>query len=165
MDHHNKNNILALFYQETTGQNQQKFMQHIQQCESCQEYLDTLKKTESLLNEWTDEIPLTDSFDAIMQNISPIAIRPKQLPPDFSFRPIIHIAFALAFIVISIYLAQTKISLLPFWQSLKDWWLVQAFGGFGIVIILFFCIGTFITLALTPILFLKTRQFNNAISY
>jgi long-subunit acyl-CoA synthetase (AMP-forming) len=76
-----------------------------------------------------------------------------------------QIALALVLILISIYLVQIKISLLPFWHSLETWWFIQAFGSFGVVTILFFCIGTFITLALTPILFLKTKQFNGALSH
>jgi hypothetical protein len=165
MDHPNKNEILALFYQEATERDKKKLMPHIQQCESCREYLNTLNQTEQWLNKLPDETPLPATFDMIMENISPIKMRPIEVRPAFSIKPIMQIAFALALILISIYMVQLKISLLPFWQSLKGWWLVQAFGSFGVVTILFFCIGTFITLALTPILFFKTKQFNNAISY
>lgn len=165
MDHPNKNNILALFYHEATERDEKKLMSHIQQCESCQEYLETLNRAEQLLNKLPDETPLPETFYVIMENISPIKVSPIEVRPGFSIKPIMQIAFSLALILISIYIVQIKISLLPFWQSLKGWWFVQAFGGFGIVTILFFCIGTFFTLALTPILFLKTKQFNNAVSY
>lgn len=164
MDHPNKNKILALFYHEATERDQKKLMSHIQQCQSCREYLNTLNKTEQWLNTFPDEMPLPATFDVIMENISPIEVRPIEVRPGFSIKPIMQIACALAFILISIYMAQIKISLLPFWQSLQSWWFVQAFGGFGIIIILFFCVGTFITLALTPILLLKTKQFNDTIS-
>lgn len=164
MNHLNKNEILALFYHEATGRNEKKMMSHLPKCESCQEYLNTLHRTNQLLNCLSEETPLPETFDLILEDISPIVIKPQKARPGLSIKPIMHIAFALILVLMSIYFVQIKITLLPIWQSLKTWWFVEAFGSFGVATVLFFCIGTFITLALTPILLLKTKQLINAIS-
>lgn len=164
MEHPNKNDILDLFFHEETSRQEKKISTHIQHCQSCQEYLTTLNQADQVLSQLPEEQPLPQSFDLILANISPIGIKPTPTRSIFSSKPILHITFALALILISIYFVQMKVSLLPIWQSLKQLWLIKAFGSFGIVTVLFFCIGTFITLSLTPILVFKTKQFNGAIS-
>ena len=156
--------MLALFFHEGTLRQEKKISAHIQYCQSCQAYLKTLNQADQVLIQLPIEQPLPQTFDLIVAKISPIEIKPMLAQPVFSNMPILHLTSALALILISIYLVQMKISLLPFWQSLKQWWFVQAFGSFGIVTLLFFCIGTFITLSLTPILVLKTKQFKGVIS-
>jgi hypothetical protein len=42
--------------------------------------------------------------------------------------------------------------LLPIWESLEKIWIVETIGSFGVVTILFFLVGSFVTLTLAPIL-------------
>jgi hypothetical protein len=165
MNHENKNQLLTLFYHEGTEREEKKIASHVRACESCQEYLKIVKQTDELLNQWRDEQPLPQTLDLILANVSSTELKPIQARQVFSATPILQIAFSLGIILTLLYFVQSKISLLPIWHSLERWWLVQAIGSFGVVTILFFCIGTFITLSLTPILVFKTNKLNSAISY
>lgn len=165
MNHENKNLLLTLYYHEGTEREEKKIEAHVRSCESCQEYLKIMKQTDELLNQWHDEQPLPQTLDLILSSISSTELKPIQASPAISAKPILQIAFSLGIILTLLFFAQSKISLLPIWQSLERWWLVQAIGSFGVVTILFFCIGTFITLSLTPILVFKSNKLDCAFSY
>ncbi len=164
MEYLNKNDILDLFFHEGTRRKQKKILHHMRHCQSCQQYFKMISQTDQFLLRMPIEQPLPQSFDLIVANISPERVKSVAVRPAISSKPILHIFMALALILISIYFVQMKVSFLPVWQSLKQWWFVQAFGSSGIVTLLFFCVGTFITLSLTPILVLKTKQLNGTIA-
>jgi hypothetical protein len=158
VDHPNKNEILALFYYEATERDTKKLTSHIQQCESCREYIENLNRIGNALSELPDEQPSSQIFENIIAEISVEKLRPARQPQFFLLKPILKIAVSLIMILSIIYLIQCKISLLPIWQSLSQYWLVQAIGSFGVVLILFFCIGTFVALSLAPILIMEKTK-------
>lgn len=158
MPHENKDELLRLFYQEVSPLEEQNLRQHLAACENCREYMRFLNQMYSTLSHWQDEQPLAGTFDRILANIP--AAQPKAIyvRPAVSARPIFAIAFALAFMVLLIYFVQSRVSLLPFWASWSQHWLVQALGNFGFVALAFFALGTFITLSLAPILYFDLNK-------
>ena len=72
--------------------------------------------------------------------------------------PFFRIGFVMIFILSLIYFIQDRISMQPFWQSMQEIWVIQTVGSFGFVAFLFLCAGTFITLALAPILYFDVNK-------
>ena len=161
MPHENKNQILAFFYHEGTEREQRKIRKHVQSCSSCQEYLHQLKRTETALNHIDDEKPAPNTLDMIFENIpsvQPKLAKQKQIVPVL---PFIHIISSILFILSLVYIIHNKFSVSSLWQSLEKYSVLKSIGSFGVVIFLFFCVGTFISLALFPTLFFDTQKHEN----
>ncbi len=160
MKHPNKNLLITFYYQEGTAKEQKKVSSHIKSCDECQEYIETLKSIGNALTSLPDEQPSSTVFNNLIAEISIEKLRPARQPQSLLLKPILKIAFSLISILAAIYLIQSKISLLPIWQQFSQYWLVQTIGSFGVVLILFFCICTFITLSLAPILIMENKKIN-----
>jgi len=163
MIHPNKNTLITFYYQEATAREQKKVSAHIETCGDCQEYFQTLDKIGNKLTQLPDELPASFTFENIMTQISVEKPKTVHQPQLFLLKPVLNIAFSLIIILSALYLIQSKISLLPIWQLLSQYWIIQAIGSFGMILILFFCICSFITLSLAPILILeRTNNFKKA---
>lgn len=165
MYHENKNQLLTLYYHDGSEREEKRIREHVQSCASCQENLRLLKQTGGTLDLWNDEQPLPNTLDLILENIPAVQPAALRKTPFLSVLPFFHIVFSILFIVSIIYIVQDKISSLPMWHALEQTWIVQAIGSFGVVTFLFFCIGTFITLAIFPTLFFnfqERKSFNGA---
>lgn len=158
MPHENKDELLRLFYREAAPPEEQKMREHLAACDDCREYMRFLQHMNGALSRWQDEAPLPNTFDKIIAGIPPESAKAIYVKPVPSARPIFHIAFALLSILLLIYFVQSQISALPLWQSLAQWWVVQTLGSFGFVALVFFGVGTFITLALAPILYFDLNK-------
>jgi len=155
---HNKNSVLKLFYQEASPQEESELRKHLTTCEECQKHMRLLNRMGSTLDKLHEERPLPNTFEIIMENIPVKQPRTVFARPVISAAPFFKIAFSMVFIVLLIYFAQSKISLLPIWDSLQEFWLIDAIGGFGFMMLLFFTVGTFITLSLSPILYFDMHR-------
>jgi hypothetical protein len=158
MGHQNKNAIVNLFYHELSSKEEHKMRDHLTRCENCQEYLNELKQIDSILKYSRDERPLPGTFDEILERIPVGRPRVVSAKPEITALPFFRIGFAMLFILSLIYFVQDKISLLPFWQSWQEVGVIQAIGSFGFVAFVFLGIGTFITLALAPILYFDIHR-------
>jgi len=158
MPHENKDELLRLFYRETAPPEEQKARQHLAACEDCREYVRFLTCMNSALSHWQDEKPLPGTFDRILASIPPEQPKAIYVRPAISARPIFNIAFAMISILLLIYFVQSKVSMLSIWESLAQYWIVQAIGSFGFVALVFFGVGTFITLSLAPILYFDLNK-------
>ncbi len=156
--HENKDTLLSLFYHEALPQDEKRTRQHLATCEDCRKYWQVLNRMNSALSQWQDEKPLPDTFDRILANIPPEQPAVIYARPAISARPIFNIAFALLFILLLIYFVQSRITMLPIWQTFEQYWFVQALGSFGFVVLAFLGIGTFITLSLAPILYFDLNK-------
>lgn len=158
MPHENKDTLLSLFYQELPSLKEQKIREHLAGCTDCREYMRLLNRMNVTLNQWPETGPAPNTFERILANIPPERLRASFVKPTVSARPILNIAFAMISILLLIYFVQSEISMLPLWQSLSQYWIVQALGSFGLVALAFLGIGTFITLALAPILYFDLNK-------
>ncbi len=158
MPHENKDALLSLFYGEASPPEEQHLRQHLAGCADCREYMQFLQRMNLTLNRWPEARPLADTCDCILANIPPARPRARSVRAPLSAWPIFNIAFAMIFMLLLIYFAQSQISLLPVWRSLARYWIIQALGSFGFVALVFFGIGTFITLSLAPILYFDLNK-------
>ncbi len=166
MNHPNKNTLITVYYQEATARELKKVSSHIDSCNDCQEYFQTLDKIGIKLAQLPDELPASHTYENIVAEFAVEKRKPLHQPQLFLLKPVLKIAFSLIIIISVLYLVQSKISLLPIWQSLSQYWIIQAIGSFGMILILFFCICSFITLSLAPILILeKTSNSKRAFSF
>ena len=117
-----------------------------------------LNRMGATLDKLPEERPLPNTFEKIMENIPVKQPRTVFARPTISAAPFFKIAFSMVFIVLLIYFVQSKISLLPIWDSLQKFWLIDAIGSFGLMMLLFFIVGTFITLSLAPILYFDINR-------
>ncbi len=158
MRHNYKNALLKLFYKEASPQEESELRRHLTTCGECREYMQFLNQMGNALDRLPEERPLSDTFDRIMENMP--AVKPKIAfgRPAISAAPFFQIAFSIFFIVLLIYFLQSKISLLPIWGSAQQFWLVEAIGSFGFMTLIFFTVGTFVTLSLAPILYFDINR-------
>jgi hypothetical protein len=154
----NKNAILRLFYGEASQQEARHLRRHLQSCEGCREYLRLLRQMDAAFEQWPDELPAPDTFEKIMANIPQEQPKAIHLRPAFSARPFFNIVFGLLFILLSIYFVQSRLAVQPIWQSLQKLWVFDFLGSFGFVAVLFFAIGSFLTLALAPVLYFDLHR-------
>lgn len=155
---HNKNSLLKLFYQEASPQEASELRKHLTACTECQKYMQVLNRIGMTLDKLPEERPLSNTFERIMEKIPARQPRTAFVQPAISAAPFFKIAFSMGLIVLLIYFAQSKISLLPIWDSLQEFWLIDAIGGFGFMMLIFFTVGTFITLSLSPILYFDMHR-------
>ena len=156
--HPNKNELLALYYGEDVQPGKIDILAHLDSCESCRHYLKILNSIEKKLQQWQNDKPSALTFERIMENISttsPALVRSSLLIP---ITPILQIAFGICFIISIVYIIKSQLIHLPIWQVIKSIWLVETFGSLSFVLFLFFCIGTFFTLSLAPILYFESSQ-------
>lgn len=166
MIHPNKNILITFYYQEGTARELKKVSSHIDTCDDCQDYFQTLDKIGNTFVQLADELPSSHSFENIVTKISVEKRKTVHQTQQFLLKPVLTMALSLIIILTGLYLIQSKISLLPIWQSLSQYWIIQAIGSFGTILILFFCICSFITLSLAPILILeKTSNSKRAFSF
>lgn len=157
MFHPNKNKILALYSNEISGREKKKLQAHLQTCKNCAAYLETLNRIEQTLALYADEEPEPNTINPVRAKIIANSNRTVQVfeKPEVAVAPILQIAFSVGALFSLFYFLHDKLQLLPFWQTIEHFRIVQTIGSFGVLLVLFFCISSFLTLAFTPILILE----------
>ena len=161
MEHPNKNRLLEYFYRESSEQNFRKTQVHLQSCVSCREHVSGLKVATETLNIIPQQKPQHNTFALILKGITVNPQKSFQKRPAISVIPYFQIAAAIPFILAILYFIQSKLTTLSLWLSLEELWIVQILGSFGLVTVLFFCIGSFLTLSIAPILLFDLEKKNN----
>lgn len=154
----NKNQLLTLYFHEGTKREEQEIQKHVDGCKECRDYLFSLQQMDQTLNQWPDEAPVANTLDLIMAEIPQKQVKPVPVKTPVSFTPILTIILSVLTMLAAIFFLHDKISLLPFWQTLKDCWCFRLFGSFGTTTMLLFLVGLFITLSLTPVLILEAKS-------
>lgn len=156
----NKNHLLDLYYLEGNEHEHSEIREHVTKCESCQEYLASLKQTMGMLDKLEDKKLAPDLFDNILAEVSLSIPNPKPVIPKSGVQvvPILQIAFGEIFLFSLIYFLKIQITLMPSWKIMQNHWLVQSIGSVGIAVIIVLITGTFITLALAPILLFESKE-------
>ena len=162
MQHPNKNRLLEYFYKEGGEPEISKTGEHIHYCPECREYLHTLKNTCGILDGLEDEMPAENSFELIMKAADIAPKKGRATRQGISLMPYFQIALAIPFILSVIYFFQSRLRLLSAWEWLQDIWIIQAIGSFGLIAVIFFLAGCFITLALAPALILSSEKLTNS---
>jgi hypothetical protein len=154
----NKNLLLDLYFQEISGKEEQKVRKHVEQCSECREYLLTLEQTNQSLHQWQNQSPLPHTLDIIMEKIPEIPPKPASVNLARAAAPFIKIVASILAVLVVLVFLHNQVTHFSFWETLKEWWFVKLFGSFGVTAVLFFLLGTFITLAFSPVLILESQS-------
>ncbi len=158
----NKNHLLALYFHEGTKKEEQEIQKHVARCAECRAYLLSLEQVDRGLQLWQDETPLPNTWDIIEAQtlLEPAPVMQKKPAAARSvvpFTPIVTLILSTAAILAVIFFLHDKITLLPAWQTIKEYWYFRFFGTFGVTTALVFLFGLFVTLAITPVLILEAK--------
>jgi hypothetical protein len=154
----NKNLLLDLYFHEISGKEEQKIRKHVEQCSECREYLLTLEQTNQSLHQWQDQSPLPNTLDLIMEKIPEPQPKPASAKPALAAAPFIKIVFSILAVLVVLVFLHNQVTHFSFWETLQEWWFVKLFGSLGVTAVLFFLLGTFITLAFSPVLILESQS-------
>jgi len=158
MCHKNKNEILHYYYNLTEPKNRMRIKKHIYECGECKKYLETLVETGKTLDIIEQKKPLPYTFEKIMNSINevPQIVQPEK--PVFESVPILKIAVIILFVLLGLYFLQSKIEFLDIWNNIEKSWIVKIYGKYSFIMIMFFSAGSFVTLALAPILYMQSNK-------
>ncbi|HEX2868174.1 MAG TPA: hypothetical protein VHO03_14105 [Ignavibacteriales bacterium] len=154
----NKNHLLDLYFHEGSEKERAEMAEHVKQCNSCREYLEGLEETMNLLSELKEEEPAKDLFGSILAEVSVSVTKPSKKKTGVDLLPVLQIAFGEIFLFSLIYFIKSQITLLPFWNILEKNWIIQSIGGAGVSVVLVLIAGSFITLAMAPVLLLESDR-------
>ncbi|MFC1840237.1 hypothetical protein ACFL1N_11695 [Thermodesulfobacteriota bacterium] len=163
MHHPNKNRLLEYYYKEGSDSEIHRTRVHIQDCVICREYFQTLEQTSRVLNKLQEQVPPKDTFDLMIEEMDILPKKPVQKRQIISALPYFQIALSIPFILAVLYYFQDKLSLLSAWEKLEKIWIIETLGSFGLVTIIFFFLGSFITMALAPVLLLDSEKLKDHI--
>lgn len=154
----NKNLLLDLYFHEISSKEEQKIRKHVEQCSDCREYLLTLEQTNQSLHQWQDQSPQPNTLDLILEKIPESTPKPASANLARAAAPFIKIMFSILVVLVVLVFLHHQVTHFSFWETLKEWWFVKLFGSFGVTAVLFFLLGTFITLAFSPVLILESQS-------
>jgi hypothetical protein len=154
----NKNHLLDLFFHEAGGREEGKLRKHVEQCSDCRAYLFTLTQTAQALHQWQNASPDPNTLDLILEKIPAAPLKPVATKPAFPVTPFLKIALTIWAVLGVVTFLQDIVTRFPLWEMLQEWWFVKLFGSLGVALVLFFLVGAFITLALSPVLILDSQS-------
>ena len=158
MQHPNKNRLLEYFYKEGSAHELQKTQEHLQFCPQCREYPEVLKATSAILDQLPTVAPEKNICDIILQDIAVSSKQSVQKKRTFSVMPFFQITLSIPFILAILYFIQNKLTGLSVWESMEKIQIINTLGSFGFVAVLFFLIGSFVTLSLAPVLLFDSEN-------
>jgi len=158
MKHVSQHDLLDVYYGESSPRKQRRVDQHLSACKECRDYLQFLAKMQKACDRLPEEAPQADTFDRIVAALPPERPRIVPVRPTISAMPFFQIGFLLMVIMLVIYVGQSKLTMLPVWETMEQFWLIQTIGGFGLATLLFLALGTFLSLSIAPILYFDSHK-------
>ena len=161
----NKNKILAVYYNEASHREKKYILEHLKECSLCAEYYESLQVIEKKLDFSPKHKPSDKVLNNILESIEIVPAREVKPKTTIEVAPFFHIALGLVFLSTFVYFIILQLSTMSLWQSIEEHWFMQIFGSIAIPIFIVLTIGTFISIALTPILIfeLNNNKSNNLI--
>ena len=159
----NKNKILDAHYNEASLKEKKNIREHINECNLCAEYSESLNTIEKQLDYLPESKPSEIVLTNILESIEIVPAKVAKPKTTISPAPFFQIAFGLAFILALVYIIEMKLTEMPMWSSIENTCFVQIFGSVGVPILIVLIIGSFITFALAPILIFESRNNKNFI--
>jgi len=161
----NKNKIVAVYYNEATLREKKNILEHIKECSLCAEYYESLQVIKKKLDFSHEHKPSDKVLSNILESIEIVTAQDVKPKTTIEVVPFFHIALGLVFLSTFAYLIVLQLSTMSLLQSIEEHWFMQIFGSVAIPIFIVLTIGTFISLALTPILIfeLNNNKSNNLI--
>jgi anti-sigma factor RsiW len=161
MEHLREEELVALALDEGSSEARTSSCLHLECCPECRTALRDLIRAVALLEaEPTEPVP-PHAWTRLRSQLED-ARRTRDWT-DASWIPITlaHAGGAVLMLVAAILLG-TWLESTTLWLSIRTWPLARAAGGWGVAAAVFFGGGTFVTLALTPVLWWESRSTRSA---
>jgi len=154
----NKNQVLALYFNEVEGKEKRNLLKHIEYCKNCRDYLSVLEQTGRTLAYCQEEAPLPNTIEMIMDKLPDNSEKPAPARFAFGVAPFVKIFSAILGVIAFLFLIRGKLIEFPFWEILKEWWFVKLFGSMGVIIVFLCLFGIMITLILSPVFLMESQS-------
>ena len=158
MQHPDRDKLIEFYYREANDLEAKRVFKHLQGCNECLEYLNTLEHVSGQLDHFNNQAPLEDTFDLIMKDIEVIPLKMIPEKQEFSVLQFIRVIVFIPFILAALYFCQSRLTLMPFWEIIQEYRIIQILGSYGLVAVVFFILGSFVTLFIAPILLMDSER-------
>ena len=158
MNHPDKNRLLEYFYGDGTELEFKRTHNHIKNCLECMAYMTEMERVSRLLNRLPDQTPSRIDLGLITGDQAMVSEKTAGSRRIAPVVPYLKIALTIPVIMAVLYLVHDRIILLPFWGMLENIWIIQKIGSFGLAAAAFFLFGSFVTMAMAPVLLLNTEK-------
>jgi hypothetical protein len=154
----NKHELLDLYFHEGKDDRLSELSEHAAHCAECRVYLAAIKRTMGMLSRLEDETPPEAVLTKILADVSVSQPAPAHKKTGVDVVPILQIAFGEIFVFALIYFIKIQLSFTSIWEAVEQYRIVQSIGSLGVSVILVLLAGSFITLALAPILLMESNK-------
>ena len=153
-----KHELLDLYFHEGEEDRWSELSEHAARCAECRMYLSSIKHTMKLLSALDEEEPAERVLTHILADVAVSPPKPSYRKTGVEVVPVLQIAFGEIFVFGLIYFIKIQLSVTSLWESVARYPMVQAMGNFGFAVVLVLIAGSFITLAMAPILLMDANK-------
>jgi len=158
----NTHHLLDLYFHEGAEDRMAEVNEHASRCAECRMYLGSVKHSMRLLSALGEEAPPPRVLANILEDVAVVPARPPLAKTGVEVVPILQIAFGEIFVFALIYFIKIQISFTSLWETIGQYPVVGSIGTFGVSVVLVLLAGSFITLALAPVLLMDAdRKFSS----
>jgi anti-sigma factor RsiW len=151
--------LTALALGEVDATTRQRLAGHLATCPTCRAEVASLEDTLASLADWPDEAPPTDGLERVLARLAPSPERPRVAAASNGWlAATLRCLAGVSAGATLIYLLGTHLATLSLWTRLTVAAPLRTFGAIGLAALVFFVIGSFFTLALTPVLLLERSE-------
>jgi anti-sigma factor RsiW len=161
-EHPSPTELLELHFDELRGARRHRIATHVSECPRCRETVESLEWVQRSLATLPEEAPPEDGLARVMERIAhsrrPARTRAGWLAP---------VAASLGGVgagVGVIYAAGARLLTLPMVAEMPLLEPVKALSSFGLATLVFFSVGSFVTLALAPVLMMESQSHTRALA-
>jgi anti-sigma factor RsiW len=151
--------LATLALGEVDAGTRQRLAAHLAGCPACRAEVASIEETLATLANWPDEAPPTDGFERVLARLAASPERPRGATSSHGWlAATLRCLAGVSAGASLIYLLGTHLATLPLWTRLTVAAPLRTFGGIGLAALVFFVVGSFFTLALTPVLLLERSE-------
>jgi anti-sigma factor RsiW len=161
-EHPSPTELLDLHFDELRGARRNRLATHVSECPRCRETLSDLEWVESSLAALPEEEPPADGLERVLDRVA--GERPAADRPSGWLAPVAASLAGVGGGVGVIYAAGARLLTLPMVAQIPLLEPVKALSSFGLAALVFFGIGSFVTLALAPALMMESRSHSRALA-
>jgi hypothetical protein len=161
-DHPSPTDLLDLHFGEAEGRRRARIASHAEECPRCRETLSDLEWVESSLAALPEKEPPAGGLERVLGRVA--GERPAAARPNGWMIPVAASLAGVGAGVGIIYAAGARLLTLPMVAEMQLLEPVKALSSFGLAALIFFGIGSFVTLALAPVLMIESQPHPRALA-
>jgi anti-sigma factor RsiW len=161
-EHPSPTELLDLHFDELRGPRRNRIAMHVSDCPRCRETVESLEWVQRSLATLPEEAPPEDGLARVMESIA--HSRPSVRTRAGWTAPVAASFGGVGAGVGVIYAAGARLLTLPMVAELPLLEPLKVLSSFGLAALVFFSIGSFVTLALAPVLMMESQSHTRALA-